>query len=459
MKSLFTIFLSIIMIPLSAQINAPSVLNNSHIIISPEGISSKYSGGGISNIAIGLNSSISHTTGSRNLSIGTNALFYNKAQSCNVAIGYDSMLRFNSNNNGTETYNTAIGYQSLFGGNDPALNIGTFNTAVGANTLQNNTSGGANIAIGVEALENNTSGGANVAVGYRALNSNTAGSSNTAIGSNSLFYNKANYGNTAIGQNAMFYANNSITGYAANNTAVGFEALKGSTIPADNTGSGNIALGSYSMHDNTSGGQNTAVGIYSLSNNTTASNNTAIGYDAGGNLITGSGNVMLGREAGGTINVSNKLFIDNSNTNDPLIKGDFSTNELKINSKLRVGGTGDTPTATLQVDGSVAITAKIALTSSQNNLNVAGKSVIRVSGGSLVTLTGLAGGVDGMVVYIYSDNTDLNIVHLSSLSATGNQFHLAGGFPSDTMSITGSGGAHFIYDAESGLWRLIGSKL
>ena len=82
-------------------------------------------------------------------------------------------------------------------------------------------------------------------------------------------------------------------------------------------------------------------------------NNTFVEYQAGNSITTGDINSFIGRSAGyintdGSSNVfldnqagyyktgSNKLFIDNSNTRNPPIYGDFSSNLVQINGKLNL---------------------------------------------------------------------------------------------------------------------------
>jgi hypothetical protein len=215
--------------------------------------------------------------------------------------------------------------------------------------------------------------------------------------------------------------------------------MRGSLTPANNTGS-----------------NNTVVGAYALSGYTSGTSNTVLGSHAGYNVTTGSANILIGNGAGGTTNVNNKLFIANSGTDNPLIKGDFSTGEVKINSQLRVGGSGDAASATLQVDGNYAISGKTTFTGSQNNYNLGGKSVIHVNGGGSYTLTGIAGGVDGLVVHIYvSTTTDLILADANVGSILGNRI-ITG--DNANLTISQGGGATLIYDGDVNYWRVIGVK-
>ncbi|MBO6762346.1 MAG: tail fiber domain-containing protein, partial [Roseivirga sp.] len=94
----------------------------------------------------------------------------------------------------------------------------------------------------------------------------------------------------------------------------------GESAGISSSGAGNVGLGSETMLNNSSGRFNVAVGYRALRQNATGQGNVAIGYNAGFN------------ETG-----SNKLYIANSNTNTPLIWGDFQAGVANINGKLGVG--------------------------------------------------------------------------------------------------------------------------
>src|SRR5690606_12926701 len=97
-----------------------------------------------------------------------------------------------------------------------------------------------------------------------------------------------------------------------------------------NTAYGNVAL--YSLNN---GEKNTAIGFEVLTGLTDGSNNTAIGKTTGVNLISGSGNVLIGSNSGGTETAyDNKLYIENSNSDTPLIGGNFATDMVGINRPI-----------------------------------------------------------------------------------------------------------------------------
>lgn len=277
---------------------------------------------------------------------------------------------------------------------------------------------------------------------------NTTGGENTAIGSKALLYNRSKSGNIAIGNFAMLLSNNSTVSGTTNNLAIGNSALMGINLEPTlindyqaslNTGTNNVALGHSALIKNSSGG-----------------NNTALGNSAGVHNTSGSSNVFIGNNSGGTTNVSNKLFIANSNTDNPLIKGDFSTGHLKINNKLRVGF-GETPTATVDIAGDYAITSKKTINGiPYNNLDREGSSIIKIQGQTVIT--GIAGGTDGLIVHIYLlPGADLEIRPRSSLSLPENQIIWSGNINAPSLFLTGGGSISIIYDgpAGSGGWRVL----
>lgn len=192
-------------------------------------------------------------------------------------MGYESGM-----NNSGSTHNTAMGFRAL-----KSIVTGIRNVAVGSQALLNNTASD-NTAIGFDALKTNTSGNNNVAIGLSSLRLNSGGSFNVGVAAGTL----------------------------ENNTS----------------GSNNVGLGYAAGYSNTTGSNNIALGAYALYSGTAISGNLAIGAEAGRNA-TGSSSVFIGNLAGYSETGSNKLYVSNSNTVNPLIKGDFSSNWLKINSK------------------------------------------------------------------------------------------------------------------------------
>jgi hypothetical protein len=312
-----------------------------------------------------------------------------------------------------------------------------------------------NIAIGVGALKNNVNAGSNIAIGRNALSD--------------LSYQNpsANYliFNLAIGENALRQLQPTTGTNAYSNIALGFNAMANKLRGNGNVAVGNGALiGKLANLGNNIASYNTAIGDGSGRDLSDGSFNVIVGNWAGYGIETGSRNILIGSNLsfGGSIistlpsSYSNKLEIFNSPTNPSLIKGDFSTSEVKINSKLKVGGTSDIPSATLHVEGNIIVSGKVAMTSSQNDFNLNGKSIIKVSGGGTYNLTGIAGGEDGMIVYVWVEaGTTLNILDQNVSSLTGNRIFTGSG----NTTISDGGHGTFMYDTDSNVWRVMNVRL
>ena len=185
---------------------------------------------------------------------------------------------------------------------------GSHNSFLGSYSGKANTAGRANTFVGANSGLGNVTGNDNVYIGAHAGDKNN-GSNNVFLGSLS-------------GQNSVTGNNNVFIGFTAGlsndsgyyNVLTGFEA--GKNIPAKNSNSIYGAIAGY----NATGGGNVLIG-------------ERAGYAAGSN------NVMIGFHAGeNASNVNNQLFIDNSNTSNPLIFGDFANDILKLHGKVGIGG-------------------------------------------------------------------------------------------------------------------------
>jgi len=133
---------------------------------------------------------------------------------------------------------------------------------------------------------------------------------------------------TVMGNNA----GSALTGSAYNNTLIG------SSSGSNNTGIFNTFVGAHSGISNTSGNNNTFIGNSSGSSKTTGDDNVFIGQSSGLSMTTQTGCVLIGAGCGASNTLSNRLMIDNSTTNTPLLDGDFTNDTLTINGDLTVTG-------------------------------------------------------------------------------------------------------------------------
>jgi hypothetical protein len=176
------------------------------------------------------------------------------------------------------------------------------------------------IAIGYTSMYQATSD-QSIAIGYESGYSST-GNQNTLLG-NRIFrsYQSGNY-NVVIGTDAMYNGSYDAAGSGAANGSV----------------NANTIVGHQAFLNSFNGDNNVAVGYQSLYNNKNGEKNTVIGYQSG-YRITGSGNITIGANAGptsggGLAASNNLLFIDNAETDNPLILGNFSTDLLTVNGSL-----------------------------------------------------------------------------------------------------------------------------
>ncbi len=190
----------------------------------------------------------------------------------------------------------------------------------GLNTNLNNIldKGQDNIFIGYQAGKTNTTGYENTFIGHQAGLSNFTGISNIFIGYKTGFSNTTGDFNTFLGD----YSGNANT-IAGSNTFIG-----NSTGSRTTTGGLNVFLGSSTGYLNTTGQQNTYIGSLAGLTNTDGERNVYLGFQAGYNA---TGN--------------DKLYIENSNSNAPLIYGEFNNDLVRINGTLNINNAFSLPTA------------------------------------------------------------------------------------------------------------------
>jgi hypothetical protein len=241
---------------------------------------------------------------------------------------------------GTEgTSNTLFGEgagNSLGDDNDSATFIGY---QAGYNTVDGTgLEGHLNTFVGYKSGYNNTTGQSNAFFGYLAGYSNFTGDNNTFIGPMAGYSSDNGSNNVFMGYWAGYY---NTTG--ASNVFIGYKA--GFSNSTDHqTGNANTFVGNEAGYSNTSGYSNTFLGNFAGHSNTTGNTNTFLGTRAGYNNVSGSGNIFIGFQAGYYETGSNRLYIDNTATEFPLIYGEFDTDYLRVNGFLEVSDGFKLPT-------------------------------------------------------------------------------------------------------------------
>ena len=123
------------------------------------------------------------------------------------------------------------------------------------------------------------------------------------------------------------------------NTSGNDNTFLGQQAGVDNdTGNENIYIGRRTGFVQTTGDQNVYLGTFTASNKSGGSENTILGAEAGTNNGTGSGNVFLGYKAGFSESGSDRLYIHNSSSNNPLIYGEFDSGLLQVNGDFSING-------------------------------------------------------------------------------------------------------------------------
>ncbi|WP_415406931.1 tail fiber domain-containing protein [Sulfurovum sp. CS9] len=193
---------------------------------------------------------------------------------------------------GSENNNTNVYYGE--GAGSSLDGTGINNVFIGYEAGQNTTGGEENTFIGRDSGNNNTTGSRNTFSGTWSGGSNLTGDANTFSGNASGAYNTTGWGNTFSGVNVGHF---------------------------NTTGHSNTFSGSESGTFNTSGIQNTFSGF-------------ASGFNANVNK-----SVFLGFHAGYNATRDNTLYISNTDTESPLIYGEFDNDLLRINGTFEVNGT------------------------------------------------------------------------------------------------------------------------
>jgi len=274
---------------------------------------------GSNNTTLGFNSGLALTTGIQNTLVGTRSGITMTAGQNNTTLGYQSGLNLIGNQN------VLLG---SFAGD--ALVNHSNNVIIGYNAgttfQQNNTT-----IIGALAGQLMTAGTLNTIIGYNAGSAMTTASGNTLLGYQAGLLLTGGF-NVIIGSNAgdalVNHTNNVIIGYNA-----------GTALTQSNT----TIIGSSAGAALTTGLQNTLMGFNSGMTLTTGEDNVFIGYWAGRNTgVAVSGCVLIGNTAGQNNTISNRLMIDNVNTNGPLIDGRFDLDTIRFNGVVSLGQVGNT---------------------------------------------------------------------------------------------------------------------
>lgn len=179
--------------------NNPAGINYANVAVGLGSMSSNTTGS--SNTALGYNTMTNSTSGSGNLALGINAMQFSVTANNNVAVGLNNLGGMVSGE-----FNTAVGFAALraWGSTASVPLIG--NTAVGKAALLRLIDGNYNTVLGQNSFMNTTKGNYNIAIGSNNVPDAQNASGNIYIGNNLIPINpqpsnELNIGNWIVGNN------------------------------------------------------------------------------------------------------------------------------------------------------------------------------------------------------------------------------------------------------------------
>ena len=191
--------------------------------------------------------------------------------------------------------------------------------------LNDDLSDNRNVFLGESAGRNNSVGSRNVAIGYQSMLNLTIQHDNIALGNRSSESISDARRTVCIGSEALL--SNVSTD---NHTAIGYRALQQHFDRTNNT-----VIGNLSMFSSTNGRSAAALGNRTLFSSSSQSFNVAIGTDAGSEVNNNRG-IYIGYLAGSQTTAGNRLYIENSASNNPLMFANFSNDVVIINDDINI---------------------------------------------------------------------------------------------------------------------------
>ncbi len=124
-------------------------------------------------------------------------------------------------------------------------------------------------------------------------------------------------------------------------------------------------------------------------------------------------------------------------------------------SSGNVGIGTSSPTAKLDIEGDIVVKkSTITATGTYNALNRSSGSSLYINASGTVTVNGIDGGVDGMILYLICGSGTTLV--LSNENASASSTNRIATHTGANVTISGRGGATLIYEGSGGRWRIVG---
>jgi fibronectin-binding autotransporter adhesin len=474
------------------------------------------SGGSGSNFGMGNGSLTGVTTGGYNTGIGTNTLSTITTTSGNVAVGAAASENLTGNNNvaiglgalqsaGASDSNIAIGrhagdvtgsganfYWNTFMGDLAGSSYGDSDGFVTVSSLHNAAAIGANAQ--VQANNTIVLGGigtnkANVVIG------STMGTGTNAFGVSPVVYNTgtaSQSGSTITGTGTSWSTANGVqVGQRfifANGTDGGTISAINSTTSLTVSTSQTVSGQAYRIHNigfqvDSSGNayvastNSTAFQVQNAGGtNVLAVNTSTAGVTVTGNItqstgaisLTGNAASAIATTSGGitlqtTTNSGQTIGIGNNALAQTISIGN-STGATTVNVTAGSGGINLQSASTVSSNLTVTNAGSLYLqkatdystTGTSNDVNFGTASLVRLTGASAQTITGISGGADGRVLVIVNAGSNAATISNNSSSSTTAADHILTGTAAD-LTLNADASITLVYDAGASRWRIAGA--
>lgn len=187
-------------------------------------------------------------------------------------------------------------------------------------------------------------------------NTTNEGTNSGDQGNNNSFFG-ANAGRNTTANNNSFFGANS----GQSNTTGQTNVFVGRNAGRNNIeGNNNVFTGNSTGLNNATGNFNTFLGTFAGRENIDGRRNVYIGGNAGRNSV-GSGNIFVGYRAGFNEAGDNKLYIENTDAETPLIYGDFNSDQIGVNTNIVPDGYNFAVNGNTQLEGELITTGRISI--------------------------------------------------------------------------------------------------